>query len=101
MFSSHLCSYIAQLLKNLSIPMVTIYIFCCYDCNKPLRMKHFCSNYLISRIKKITLVNARDLEKCAAWAVFPSIQKKGTILRVEVVSDLAYEFCSCVDIYLS
>ena len=39
-------------------------------------MTHCCKNGSISRIKSIILVNERDLEHCAAWAVLPSIWKQ-------------------------
>ena len=35
-----------------------------------------CSNDSISRTKSVTLVNACDLEQCAAWSVLPSIWKQ-------------------------
>ena len=66
--------------------------------NKPFIMTHFCPKFRIPRIKSITLVNARDSEHYLAWAVFQSIWKQGYFFRVEVVSDLTYEFCSCDDI---
>ena len=98
MFSRYLCSYIAQLLNDWSITMVNICCFSRSDYKNPLIITHFCSNYLISIIKSITLVNECDLENCAAWDFSHPFDNKDTIFRVEVVSDLAYEFCSCVDI---
>ena len=61
-------------------------------------MKYCCSHYSISIIKSITLVNSCDLEHCVAWAVFRPFENKDTIFRLEVVSHLTYDFCSCFDI---
>ena len=75
-FFIHLCSYISLLLNNWYTPMA---IICCFSfsiCNNPLRMKHLCSNYSISIIESITLVNACDFLHCSARAVFPSDWKQ-------------------------
>ena len=74
-FSRHLCSYIAYLLNYWSTPIITICCFSNSDCNNPLIVTHYYSNYLISRIESITLVYAYDLEHCAAWELLPSILK--------------------------
>ena len=76
MFYRHLCLYIAQLLNNWKIPMVTIYCFSLSDCSNPLWITHCCSNDIISIIKSITLVNAHDLEHYSAWAVLQTIWKQ-------------------------
>ena len=44
--------------------------------NKPFIMTHCCSNYAISIIKSIILVNARELEHSSEWVVSSSIWKK-------------------------
>ena len=49
MFSRHLCSYIALLLKDRWIPMVYAWYFSRGDCKIPLRTTHFCSNVSIER----------------------------------------------------
>ena len=61
-------------------------------------MTSFCSNYSIPIIKSITFVNARDLENCAELVVSHPFKNKDTLLWEKIVFDLAYEFCSCVDI---
>ena len=76
MFYWHLCLYIAKLLKDISISIVTICCFSWSDCNNPLILTHFCSKDPISRMKSTTLVNACELEHCTAWAVLPSICKQ-------------------------
>ena len=58
MFSRHICSYIAMLLKNGSTTMVTICYFSCSDCKTPIRTTHCCSNNLMVRIEYISLVNS-------------------------------------------
>ena len=75
--------------------------FSCYECNNNFTITHGCSNYSISRIKSTTLANSPDLEHCAAWAVFPYIWKQRYYLRMEVVSDLTYEFCYFLDIVVN
>ena len=77
MFSRHLFLYIELLLTDLLTPMVTIRCFIRSEYNNPLIMTHFCSNYSISGIKSINLVNALGLAHCAAWEIFPSIWKLG------------------------
>ena len=69
-----------------------------YDCTNPFILTQCCSNVSISRTKSITLINSHDLEHCVVWVVFTTIWKKDTIYRVEVVSDLNYDLCSCVRI---
>ena len=76
MFSVHLCSYISLLLNYWYTPMVTIFCFGRSYFNNPLRTTHFCSNYSISIIGSITLVDALDLSYCTAWADFQSIWKQ-------------------------
>ena len=83
MFSRHMCSYIALLLKYWSIPMVAIYCFIQYDCNNPFKTTHCCSNDSIPRIERITLVNELDLLHCAEWAYPPSIWKQRYSLKYE------------------
>ena len=69
MFSRHLCSYKSLLLKYCSTPMVTICCFSRSNCNITLMMTHWFKKNSISRMKSITLVNARE-------AVFLSISKQ-------------------------
>ena len=71
MFSKHLCSYIALLLYDWSIPMLTICCFSWSDSNELFIMTHCCSNDSISRIKSITSINVHDLERCSVWSDFP------------------------------
>ena len=97
-FSRRLCSYIELLLNDWSTPMVTICCFSHSGWKNPLIITHLCAKKCISIIKSIYLVNGSDLEHYASWAVFPSIWKQIYYFQVKGSSDLAYEFCSCVDI---
>ena len=75
-FSIQICSYIALLLNDWYIPIVAICCFSRSDCNNPLRMTHCCSNYSISRVKSINLVNDFYLAQWYAWDDLPSIWKQ-------------------------
>ena len=75
MFSRHLCSYIALLLKDWSISMVCTWSFSYVDCNIPLSSTHCCSNVSIERMESITLVIILDLIHLAAWSVLPLFWK--------------------------
>ena len=75
MFSRHLCSYIALLLKDGSIPMVCTWYFSRVYCNITLSTSHCCSNVSIERTRSITLVIILDLIHLAAWSDLPSFRK--------------------------
>ena len=76
--------------------METILLFSHYDYNNLVIMAYCCSNDSIWRIKSITLFNAHDSEHCSSWENFPSTWKQRYYFRVEVVSNLSNELCSCV-----
>ena len=56
--------------------MVTICCFSRSNFNNHLIMTHLCSNEWISRIKSITLFNARDFVNYESWALLPSVWKQ-------------------------
>ena len=76
MLSRNLCSYKVLLLNDWSTPIITICCLSRSDCNNHLRMTHYGLNESMSGILSITLVNKRDLEHCAAWALLPSFLGK-------------------------
>ena len=74
-FSRHLCSYIALLLKDWSIPMVSTLYFSHGDCNIHLIPTYFCSDVSVERTESITLVIILDLIHLTAWSDLPSFIK--------------------------
>ena len=75
MFWRYLCSYIAFLLKDGSIPMIFMWYFSRGDYNTPLSTAHFCSNVSIEITESITLVIILDLIHLEDWEVLPSFWK--------------------------
>ena len=99
MFSIHMCSYKALLLDYWSTPIITVCCFNFSDCNKPLRMTHCLSNWSMSIILSITLVNTRDLSHCAAWEILPYIWKEKYYFLVEEFLDWWVKFS--LELFLS
>ena len=65
---------------------------------KTIIIKHCFSNEWISMNKSTNLFNECDLAHCEAWSLYHPFENKDTLFRVEVVFDLSYELCYCVDI---
>ena len=86
MFSRHLRSCIALLLKDWSISMVCKWYFSRGDWNITLRMKHCCSDVLIERTYSTTLVIIPYLINLSALAVLPRSENTHILYPMEVIS---------------
>ena len=63
----HFCSKEDLLHNYLSIPIVFIWSPRHSDCNIPLIITHYCSNFPIENIESMSLFSIRDLTHWAAW----------------------------------
>ena len=110
MFSRHLCSYIALLLKDRWIPMVCTWSCIRGVCNIPLSTTHCYSNVSIEITESTTLVIILDSIHLAAWSDLPSFRKHiyslttvGNIVGVlevnvlEDVEEIRFEWCFGVE----